>query len=157
MSKHALMSAATSDSDPSEWEAAPELTPLVAEVLRTRYCAPGSVAIVEGVDITYMTPNKARRRGSQSQSQPRRRRERAIPFQHNIHLALDSLRLDELTVKAIHSHSLVLNVVHGIRILQMARHIHSRICVNHTRDLAILSLKRVRSLNPSLHESSQMV
>ena len=71
-------SASNSASEPTESEAAPELTPLIAEILRTRCCSPGSVVLVEGVDVAYTTPDntasrfKARYRESQSQSQRRR-------------------------------------------------------------------------------------
>lgn len=74
-----------------EPEPEPELRPLIAEVLRTRYCAPGSVVLVEGVDVAHTSPHtsrpsgRKRRRSSggesqshQGQSQSQRRQWRAI-------------------------------------------------------------------------------
>lgn len=44
-----------------EPEPEPELKPLIAEILRTRYCVPGSVVLVESVDIALTTSTKSRR------------------------------------------------------------------------------------------------
>ena len=96
MSKHAPRSATTAapaqvvgegdiitKSSASASEAAPELTPLIAEILRTRYCSPGSVMLVEGVDVAHTTPNpiaasRSKVRYKESQSQSQRRRWRAV-------------------------------------------------------------------------------
>ena len=97
MLKHAPRSTATtaaadradtaksSASELTEAGTEPVLVPFIAEVLRTRYCAPGSIVLVEGMDVVYpdlSTISRSRLRSSgstsQSWSQPPMRRWRVV-------------------------------------------------------------------------------
>ncbi|RYP08498.1 hypothetical protein DL765_008757 [Monosporascus sp. GIB2] len=55
-----------------------EPKPLIAEILRTRYCAPGSVVLVEGVDVAYPYASSGDNNNNRSHRRKSRRRWRIV-------------------------------------------------------------------------------
>ncbi|RYO93411.1 hypothetical protein DL766_000801 [Monosporascus sp. MC13-8B] len=55
-----------------------EPKPLIAEILRTRYCAPGSVVLVEGVDVAYPFASSGDNSNNKSHRRKSRRRWRVV-------------------------------------------------------------------------------